>query len=255
MKLLCKYQGGSHSYGLATKDSDIDYRGVFVNDDVSTLVGLNKHEHQITQTEEQDVAYTELRNALKLLRGANTQMVELLYNDQWLGITEPWDIIQRYRKELVDSRRLFSCLRGYMQGELKLTLGLRTGKLGGKRFAQLEKFGYSPKNAVQCLRLLWAGGIYFTRGYFPVNISKEDKVFSNKLLDIKTHAEKFSKEQIESEILEAEQEMIKKFESRVIETKFNETLADELCLRIYGPLINEQYLKLVFPIASHEHEY
>lgn len=44
MKLLCKYQGGSHSYGLATKDSDIDYRGVFVNDDVSTLVGLNKHE-------------------------------------------------------------------------------------------------------------------------------------------------------------------------------------------------------------------
>lgn len=242
-RIICKYLGGSQSYGLSTPSSDTDYRGIYLNTDVSTLIGLSKNEQQVKQIGSIDESYTEFRNALKLLRNGNTQVIEMLYNDNWLEISPEWKTVMLNREKLVDSTKLFSCLRGYMQGELRLTLGLRTGKLGSKRFAQLEKFGYSPKNAVQCLRLLWAGGIYFTKGYFPVNIAKEDGNFSDRLLDIKTRAEKFSKDQIESEILAAEQEMIKKFESRLTETKFDEDIANDLCLSTYGPLIYEHYLK------------
>ena len=40
MKMLVKTLGGSTAYGLNTPESDLDYRGVFVNTDPSKILGL-----------------------------------------------------------------------------------------------------------------------------------------------------------------------------------------------------------------------
>ena len=141
MKLLCKYLAGSNSYGLNTPASDIDYRGIFVNDDMAQIVGLGRHDHKVSQSPEEDVVYTELRNALNLLKNGNTQMIEMLFNEEWVLLTPEWKMVMNNRARLVDSSKLFSCLRGYMQSELRLANGERTGKLGGKRKDQIDQFG------------------------------------------------------------------------------------------------------------------
>lgn len=241
MKTICKTLGGSHSYGLSTAQSDIDYRGVFLNDDIATLIGLNRHEHQQKQDEETDEVYTEFRNALRLLKAGNTQMIELLFNDNWIELKPEWELVIRNRDRLIDAEQLFKCLKGYMQGELKLANGERTGKLGGKRKAQIEKYGFSPKNFVQLLRLGWAGTIYFQKSYFPVDVFKENTGFGELLLDIKTRPEKYSVKELNDMARTTEAGMIESFETRKCNSKFDEYLANRLCFRVYGEAICQLY--------------
>jgi predicted nucleotidyltransferase len=242
--LLCKMKGGSHSYGLDTMTSDVDWRGVFVNTEVKHLIGLERHEHQVKQDAEADEQYMEFRNALKLLRGANTQMVELLYNQRWLLLTPEWQLVIRHRKRLVDSEKLFSCLKGYMQGELRLANGERTGKLGGKRKEAIDKYGFSPKNFVQLLRLAWAGKLYFERDYFPVHVGEESPSMGTLLYEIKTEPKRFTKEQLNDMATEAEAKLVYSFENRNKSTTFDEDLANQLCLRVYAPRILKKYAPL-----------
>lgn len=69
---------------------------------------------------------------------------------------------------------MFRCLLGYMQGERRLANGERTGQLGSKRKAHLDKYGFSPKNFTQLFRLASCGKALFEKGYFPVNMKQYD---------------------------------------------------------------------------------
>jgi predicted nucleotidyltransferase len=241
MKLICKQLGGSHSYGLNTPKSDVDYRGIFLNTDLSSVIGLKQKEHQTSQSEEEDKQYWEFRNAMKLLRQSNSQVVELLYCNEWVELSPEWEEVIKHREELVDSKRLFSMLRGYMQGEARLANGERQGKLGGKRKAAIEKYGFSPKNFVQLFRLAWAGQIYFQKGYFPVKVSDTSHDLAAWLMEIKTKPENFTKEQLNAQVAVFEKRLIDAFESRQFSTTFNEELADRLCLKVYGPIVRDFY--------------
>ena len=245
-KLLCKFKGGSHAYGLSTPTSDVDWRGVFVNTEVKHLVGLSRHDHEVKQDDHTDESYKEFRHALQLLKNANSEMIELLYlRPQQLEVWSPeWSLVVSSRKDLVSSEKLFSCLRGYMQGELRLANGERTGRLGGKRKEAIDKYKFSPKNFVQYFRLAFAGSIFFERGYFPVNIFEEDKRYCEWLMIIKTKPETLDVGFLNDEAKKAEETLVKSYESRCFSFKFNEALADELCLRIYGPLISKAYSQL-----------
>lgn len=241
-EILCLAKGGSHAYGLETPTSDVDWRGVFVNTDVSYLVGLKRDEILVEQNDEKDLVMTEFRHALRLLRGANTQMIELLFS-RFVSpneiLNDSWWLTQYYRDRLVNSEKLFSSLRGYMQGELKLANGERTGKLGGKRKEAIDKFGFSPKNFVQLFRLAWAGKIYFEKNYFPVNVKREDYEFSEYLLNIKTNPSSFNKEQLNQVAAEFEEKLKLAFENRETNNVFSDEVANLLCLKVYGPLINK----------------
>ncbi|NBQ69782.1 MAG: hypothetical protein EBU46_13540, partial [Nitrosomonadaceae bacterium] len=104
MKIICKMLGGSHSYGLQTATSDIDYRGVFLNTDVSTIIGLDRFEHQDLKSDTEDSFYWELRHFLNLLRRGNTQGLELLFNQYWLEKDPVFQTIIDNRDQLVDTQ-------------------------------------------------------------------------------------------------------------------------------------------------------
>jgi hypothetical protein len=246
MIILCKMMGGSHAYGLNTTDSDIDLRGIFLNDTISDTIGLSKFEHLNLKTGE-DTEYYEFRNYLRMLRKTNTQCMELLFNQNWLEIDERYADLQANKTRLIASKTLLHCMKGYMGGELKLANGERTGKLGGKRKAALDKYGFSPRNFVHILRLGWCAAEFFLTGNYPVNVMQANQTFGKLLLDIKTHPENYTVDQLNKMAAEAIAFLTDAYSVRKVNYKFDQSYADELCLRMYYPVIQQFWTKIAVP--------
>lgn len=244
MKNILTYLGGSHAYGLNTPASDKDVRGIFMHTDMSYIIGLNRHEHQENIAEGADEKFKEVRHFLGLLRKANTEALEALFlNPKDTVSFEPeMQMIWAKRGKLLDSAKLFSCLMGYMQGELRLANGERTGKLGGKRKAQIDEYGFSPKNFVNLFRLAWCGARFFEEGLFPVNVAKYNPAFGEWLLEIKTQPKLYTKERLNAEAALLESELKAAFETRRHTYVFDLNAANRLCLDIYGDSVNQAWL-------------
>lgn len=240
MNFLCKMVGGSHAYGLNTATSDTDYRGVFVNPDIGHILGLGKErlEAKIEKSPEENTegAFFELRHYLNLLRKTNTMVLEILFNEDWLEKSPAFDLILQNKYELLDSERFYKSLRGYMQNEARLAFGERTGTLGSQRKAALDKYGFSPKNIVNLLRLCHAGGTFFRTGDFPVKV--ENSPLRVYLLDIKTHPEKFSIKDLREMISDREMFLEQSYTDKESVYVFNENVANDICRQIYAPYIN-----------------
>lgn len=238
MNFLCKYLGGSHSYGLAVEGvSDIDERAIFCNTEISKILGLNRFDHLVTQNKDKDSCYWEIRNYFNLLQKGNTQALEMLFNKNWIDITPEFENIQKNKYSLIDSQKFFKCLEGYCHSELKLAIGERTGKLGGKRKEIVEKLGFSPKNFVQLIRLSYCGRILFEYGYFPVNIKNDNTNLFNLLYDIKYNPENYTKELLISLADTHRNQMLEAFNNIKYDFKFDEKLANELIYGIYKPFL------------------
>lgn len=246
MKFLCKMLGGSHSYGLSTPNSDVDLRGVFINTDAQHILGLNSNAKQFNQNQNNvnDEVFWELRHFLGLLSNGNTQALEMVYASDYLEKTPEFDLIKLQKEKLISSRKLISVLKGYAQSERKLANGERTGKLGGKRKEALDKHGFSPKNFVQLLRLLWAGQIFYDFGEFPVNIRLWNVPMGDMLLDIKTHPENWNVKQLNEEADRQEKLLDAAFAGTHVAYEFDQQTADEICFKIYTPIVNDLYSKM-----------
>lgn len=236
--MLIRVYGGSTAYGLNTPESDVDFRGVFVNTDPAKILGLEKHEH-VQKQETDDEVYYEVRKFFELLRNGNTGALEILFsNETPLETTNEFETLVRPNKlKFVDTDKMFRCLLGYMQGERRLANGERTGVLGGKRKTQLEKYGFSPKNFVQLFRLAHCGVTLFEKGYFPVNMKEESEKVHAFLMDVKTQPWKYSKEDLNAKTDEYEDRLKKSYDNRVVSYNFDCNLANEVLRKVYLPYL------------------
>lgn len=234
MRILVKVLGGSVSYGLNTPSSDEDIRYLFCHTEASKIVGLERYDHQDSRGEGEDKFGWELRHFLNHLRKTNTAVMEILWNDAPLETTPEWQYIQSHRLSLIDSDRLFVSLLGYMHGERGLTLGdSRRGKLGGKRREALDFHGFSPKNLVNFIRLGFQGGILFKKGYFPVNLTNENKDFRDFLYEIKVNPGSINREQAIQLMDEAEERLKRDYDNKQFNYSFNFKLANDIVFDIY----------------------
>lgn len=236
MKILCKYLGGSHSYGLNTPTSDLDDRFLFVHEEPSKIFGLERHDHQQRLNNSEDSFGWELRHFLYLLRNGNTMCLEMLYNDEWIEISDEFRWIQTYKTQLIDSHKLFKCLKGYCYSEKELVLGKRLGVIGGKRKTSFEQYGYSYKNLVQFLRLCLCGKVFFQTGIFPVNIRPHDS--EDILFNIKTNPEKCSKEKAIELMDSYETMLVDSYNNIKILHVYNTNVVDLICYQLYMPILN-----------------
>lgn len=229
--------GGSQAYGLNTPESDTDLRGVFINTEPSKILGLERMDH-VQKQETDDVVYYELRKFFELLRNGNTGALEILFAENHLESSDEfYEIQQRGKLSLVDTDKMFRCLLGYMQGERRLANGERTGVLGSKRKAQVEKYGFSPKNFVQLFRLANCGIALFQKGYFPVNVKNYDSELHTFLMDVKTKPEKYTKEQLNEITDKYEAQMKVAYENRKFSYTFNLDYANDFLRRAYLPYL------------------
>lgn len=238
MKILCETTGGSRLYGLDTPDSDTDTRGVFINTEPGKILGLNRME--ILKKEGEDFVMFELCHFLRNLARTNTQVIEILYSDEFNIITEEFIKIKDNRNRLMDSKKMFSSLNGYIHNERRLANGERTGNLGSKRRNQVEKYGFSPKNFSHLLRLARCGAVFFLTSTYPVHLPSHDMKFRDLLFSIKTEPEKYTREQLNDLSDKAVKDLEIAFAARKEDFKFDFEFANELCLEFYLPFLKEK---------------
>lgn len=231
MEYIVKHVAGSVMYDLATAESDVDIKGVYVNRDPEVLFGLKTDNGKVTTSEEEDVALFELRRFFQLLRKTNTNALESLFfrYKHIIDDSETYRTIRQNRSEFIDSKQLLRSLAGYMHGEYRLTIGERSGKLGGKRKEALEKYGYSYKNLVHMKRLLNAAKKFFKDGDFQTSLYGDP--IRDELLDMKLHPEKISADKAK----EIGQNCIEEMNNikDTIKSEFNSELACDIMKSVY----------------------
>ena len=237
MKTIAKIVAGSRLYGLDTPESDTDTRGVFLNTEPGRILGLDRLD--CLKDESQDLLLFELRHFLSGLRKTNTNMLEILFAEagDFQTLESEFLKVKENRKRLVDSGRLFRSLVGYIENERRLATGERKGEIGSKRRSQLERYGFSPKNFSHLFRLVRCGTVFFRTGEYPVNIRKHDPEFGDFIFRIKTEPQLFTREGLEDIIPEHMERLANSFRNRAEDLKFDEELANRLCLESYLPYL------------------
>jgi len=237
MKILAEIIAGSHLYGLNTVSSDVDIRGVFLNTDPAKILGLERF--SFFKKLQEDTIFFELCHFLNGLKKTNTQMIEFLFAEEscFKLITDEFKHIKDNKYKLIDSQFFYKSLIGYIQNEKRLANGERSGKLGGKRKNDIEKYGFSPKNFSHLFRLAYCGCVFFETDHYPVSIMKENKSFGNFLLDVKTKPENYSKENLNKIFEELLEKMIYCFKNKKNNFNFDNVFANNLCKKLYLPYI------------------
>ncbi len=230
-RLVCNIVGGSHLYGLNTATSDVDYRAIFVAMHKLHLTGFRTVD-SIVQVGDVDLSAHELGRYLQLLRKTNTQVLELLFApDSAFQFKHPdFKLLEANKYQLMCTATLKNSLVGYVISEMKLATGERTGQLGGKRKEAVAAYGFSPKNFVQIFRLCAVGTKFFETGEFMVNVQEHDPALHAELLDIKTHPEKYSKEELVKRTVSMLEDMKAAMDKSELHYEFDDELAADILL-------------------------
>jgi len=120
-KYIFKTIVGSQAYGTNTASSDVDYKGVFVQNPLEILTFNYKEQIEVSK----DEMYFEVRRFLQLLQSANPTMLELLYMPQECVITQEkeFDLIIAQRERFL-TKKCFQSFAGYASAQIKKAKGL-----------------------------------------------------------------------------------------------------------------------------------
>lgn len=162
---------GSHAYGLSTPESDIDLRGIVVPNDLTYYFGTRVFEQHNYPEDEDHVAW-HLKKFMPLAAKGNTQMLEMIFSpkDTQRFVHPAFQELILDKKEKFMTQAIFPSIQGYATSENMKALGLSSRDLGERRKEDLGTYGYSVRNASHCIRLMHAGAVALTEGYFPVRL-------------------------------------------------------------------------------------
>ena len=116
-KLIQKTVAGSHLHGMATPESDVDYRGVCLAP-MDALLGLQKFE-QVEKQGKEDLVYYELRKFARLALQGNPNILTILFAppEKWLVMNGSWHKIWEIRHKFL-SQRIRKTYAGYARSQL-----------------------------------------------------------------------------------------------------------------------------------------
>lgn len=163
---------GSVAYGLDTKDSDVDIKGVYLLP-TSKILELNFNPSKTTKDHTKpDWVYHEVGKFMKLILSGNPTITELLYLEEYTKM-------DGIGQSLIDNRDLFLCTRSVMdayRGYAKsqaLRLNNRTQQgLDGYNSALKKRFA---KHTRHCFRLLLQARQLLETGTLVVKVTPEQR--------------------------------------------------------------------------------
>lgn len=112
---------GSHAYGTNIETSDVDVKGVYIQNNLEILG--TKYKEQIVV--DKDTTYYEVRRFLELAATANPTILEMLFMDEkFIKFKDPiFDIIYKERKQFL-TKHCANSFGGYAVQQIKKAKGL-----------------------------------------------------------------------------------------------------------------------------------
>lgn len=119
MREILKVVIGSRLHGLASEDSDTDYRGIFVHD-VMDIISPYRSIKNISFIEgKEDNTSYELRDFVKYATQGNPNILEILWSNKVVVTTDLADKIRSNRRLFLDSTRIYEAHKGYAANQFK----------------------------------------------------------------------------------------------------------------------------------------
>lgn len=159
--------GGSHAYGLATPQSDVDYRGCYVAH-TRSFFGLDAPPETYDR-HDPDMALHEVAKLLRLAMGANPTVLELFYYDTYVV----QDDIGRFlvlNRDLFVTEKIRATHAGFAMSQLtRLKNRDQDTSVRDKRVA---------KHARHLLRLIQQAERALTTGVFDIHVADREEIFA-----------------------------------------------------------------------------
>lgn len=196
--IIYRCKVGSKAFGLASDDSDDDFRGIFVPP-ADRHWSLYKLPEQIESKDENgDQVYWEIEKFLKLALKANPNILETLWTPVVLYADPIAEKIRTSRRAFLSSH-LYKTYSGYVLSQFR------------RMKNAFEKTGeYKPKHAMHLVRLLYSGIAALRTGEIMIDVSQH----RGRLLEIRGGS--FSFEQVQKMALELDREFQAAFEETTL---------------------------------------
>ena len=213
MKVILEAIVGSHAYGLATENSDVDLKGIFVAPTID-LLKLNKPKETIDK-KSPDITYHEVEKVMRLACKANPSILELFYMDEYTKLTDEGKMLIEIRDSFLSTAAVFNAYKGYVFSQVK--------KLNTHgHFLQVGRGEHrQSKHCRHIFRLLEQGRQLLTEGKMNVRVKDRDKIFEIGSLPVDKAVTLFEEE-------------LKKFEGieSILPDKPNYDIVNEVLLEI-----------------------
>jgi hypothetical protein len=187
MEVIFKTLVGSKLYGLATENSDTDYKGVFMAPvenviptleqtlGLKTFTEMERYEPPVVGEgkDKVEAVYFSARYFIKLYLKGNPTLAEIPFaGDEFVEATDMGRELMKFVRDHMVTRHLFGGYYGYYMDQVK---GFTTGRgvCREKRHELIEKYGYDTKMGSHAYRIGVQGVELFKTGKINPTLSGE----------------------------------------------------------------------------------
>lgn len=163
---------GSTAYGLATENSDVDIKGIYLLPTSEVLsLGFNPQGTTKDHTDP-DWVYHEVGKFMKLVIAGNPTVNELLWLEDYTILTPIGQMLIDNRKLFLSTKAVMNAYSGYAKGQAE-RLARRTAQgMEGYDSSLKNRFA---KHTRHCFRLLLQARQLLETGELTVRVSQEDR--------------------------------------------------------------------------------
>lgn len=119
MKTIAKIVVGSRLHGLADKNSDYDYRGIFMHSLKNLISPFKKLKNTVWIEGDTDNTAYELSEFCKFAAQGNPSILEVLWGNQIITDSKIFKELRENRLKFLDSKRIYESHRGYSHNQSK----------------------------------------------------------------------------------------------------------------------------------------
>lgn len=175
MNTICKVVVGSRLHRTYNKQSDWDYRGIYMDNLQDTLSPFQTHKTTSWIEGDEDSTAYELREFCKLATKGNVAIWEVLFSDLVVETSPTHKIMQQDWKKFMDTRAFIQASRGYAHNQYKKALSY--DDLGEREQIRTAKF------IISFLRVMWQCEQYLLDDFFFCSL--ENCPYHNFIREIK----------------------------------------------------------------------
>ena len=165
---------GSTAYGLATENSDVDIKGVYLLP-TSTVLSIGfEPQHTTKDHVDPDWVYHEVGKFMKLVLAGNPTVTELLYLDEYTILTPIGQKLVDNRSAFLSTKAVMNAYRGYALSQAKKLNNRTEQGMDGYDSALKNRFA---KHTRHCFRLLMQAKQLLGTGTLDVKVTSEQREY------------------------------------------------------------------------------